>query len=695
MKIKELEISNFRGIEYAKASALSDLVVIAGPNGSGKSCVLDAVRLIKSLYGGYQANEYSLWMGEFQISTRTDRWDMLKLLRHKDKPATIKIGVVVSEREIDYLHRNSAILMEEAAFKSLEPQVSIDEWRRIRQTGQHLAPDWIARLSRTTSTLINQLNDELARSMQIARITIETDGKVSKGSNVTLETVWRIYQPAQVGVIDYHGPHRNYARESVGGVNLNLQSQEEQQKQHALYNYGQKYANIKSEMAGEFVRDMLRQKGGGRRHSKQRTLVSTLQELFSTFFPGKQFLGAQADGHGGLKFPVQIGSTEHDINELSSGEKEILYGYLRLRKSAPRDSIILLDEPELHLNPKLLQGLPQFYESHIVQALDNQMWLVTHSDALLRETLATPRATVMHMQEAKVEPSDVNQLKRVEKDHDVEQAVMELVGDIAAYRPGGKIVIFEGKEAGFDVNMTARLFPQFDREMNFVGGGNRLGVERLQRALDLERASSRVKVYSIVDRDGREQVAGRGRRLQWDAYHIENYLLDARYIGQVLRDSTVDQAAPLDSPAIEEALLSIARHHIDRLVTIQLQAYVNKTLVDKIQVRTEGDQPISNILEHYARKSADDVKQVVGDELTGGKIREQEKLYRGRLEEALKSEEWKREFRGRDILKKFVGEYCQGIKYDRFRNMVVNRMRQERHEPPGMRTVLRQIAERN
>jgi predicted ATPase len=48
--------------------SLGNVVVIAGQNGSGKSCLFDAIRLLKSVYGGYQANEWHQWMGEFQIS---------------------------------------------------------------------------------------------------------------------------------------------------------------------------------------------------------------------------------------------------------------------------------------------------------------------------------------------------------------------------------------------------------------------------------------------------------------------------------------------------------------------------------------------------------------------------------------------------------------------------------------------------
>ena len=206
--------------------------------------------------------------------------------------------------------------------------------------------------------LIKQLENELRSIHQQIGFIIAPSGDLTLTQNVALETLWRIYDPERIGVIDFHGSYRNYARENIGGINLSLATQEEQQKQNVLYNHINKYANIKTEMATEFVLHLLRKEGGQDDDRERKNLIATLQELFRTFFPGKKFDGPKTDLNGNLIFPVTYGDIEHDINELSSGEKEILYGYLRLRNFARRDSIILLDEPELHLNPKLIQGLP-------------------------------------------------------------------------------------------------------------------------------------------------------------------------------------------------------------------------------------------------------------------------------------------------------------------------------------------------
>jgi predicted ATPase len=111
----------------------------------------------------------------------------------------------------------------------------------------------------------------------------------------------------------------------------------------------------------------------------------------------------------------------HGIDELSTGEKEILYGYLKLRNSTPGRSVILLDEPELHLNPSHLQGFADFYYRHLGVAQDNQLWLVTHSDTLLRQAVGNANYRVSQMVPATAADPMDNQAVEILKDDDVER----------------------------------------------------------------------------------------------------------------------------------------------------------------------------------------------------------------------------------------------------------------------------------
>ncbi len=284
--------------------------------------------------------------------------------------------------------------------------------------------------------------DDLAKREIVGRIEITPDGEVLIRESRLLTVAFTNYKPQQIGVIDFHGAQRHYGREIIQGINLSLDQANRQYSQHTLYNYNNKYNNVKSEMAGGFVKELLAEKAAPGRPSPY-PLSSTLKELFEAFFPEKTFLGPQPTTDGSLAFPVITPTgTEHDLDELSSGEKEILYGYLRIRSSAPRDSIILLDEPELHLNPRLIRGLPEFYRKHLGEALHNQLWLVTHSDALIREAVGKPGFNVFHMLPCGPEVTGTSQLRPLTVTKDLEMAMADLVGDLAAYRPGGKRAYF-------------------------------------------------------------------------------------------------------------------------------------------------------------------------------------------------------------------------------------------------------------
>ena len=257
--------------------------------------------------------------------------------------------------------------------------------------------------------------------------------------------MFRTYLPQDVGVIDYHGPNRNYSRERLGSVNLTIESSEQKLRQHALYNYANKYANLKTEMASAYIRHLITRQADANAEVDD-ALTATLKELFQTFFPGKEFLGPRPTEDGRLLFPVRTESgSEHDIDELSSGEKEVLYGYLRLQSAAPLNSIILIDEPELHLNPRLVSGLAAFYYRHLASKLNNQLWLVTHSDTLIREAVAQSHFAVFHIHPATA--GVVTQASRVKAGEELDRVIIALVGDLATYRPGAKVVVFESTES--------------------------------------------------------------------------------------------------------------------------------------------------------------------------------------------------------------------------------------------------------
>jgi hypothetical protein len=240
------------------------------------------------------------------------------------------------------------------------------------------------RVDEELEKLISALSLALTQSTHELRVSVDSNGNLQLNPCLPAQIVFQAYEPDNLGVIEYHSASRAYVRQDVGGINLDARQFQEQRRQHGLYNWQAKYQNIKTELASAYVRGLIASSAGGEPAAHD-NLNETLTDLFNTFFPEKKYLGARALPDGNLEFPVRLASGRtHDIDELSSGEKEILYGYLRLRNSIPRGSIILLDEPELHLNPSLLQGFAAFYHRHLGVAQGNQIWMVTRLIRLSR-----------------------------------------------------------------------------------------------------------------------------------------------------------------------------------------------------------------------------------------------------------------------------------------------------------------------
>jgi AAA15 family ATPase/GTPase len=698
MHIKSLEIRNFRAIEIARLDDLPSTIVIAGPNGCGKSCIFDALRLWKSVIGGYNENEWHHWFSEFQISLGlSDKLQLERIFRDRTKPVHITADVALAPTEITFLKENAVNLLR-PLMERLTPAES-----------QYQGP---ARRGPTTAVATTQegiaINDRIAlRARQIIHelesattftgtFTINPDLSLQRNSGPTLEFLYSLYIPEFLGVFEYHSAQRIYQREQISNVNLQIENVEQQQSQHALYNWAAKYQNVKTQLASNYVRELLAERAGVV-IPKRESLIESMKELFRLFFPDKEFLGAQPTVTGALTFNVKTSAgKEHDINELSSGEKEVLYGYLRLRNLSPRHSVLLLDEPEMHLNPRLIKGLPQFYHQYLGETLSNQIWLLTHSDTLLKEALDQEGFALYHMLPPSADMTG-NQLVPIASGETLDRAILDLVGEVASYRPDGKLVIFEGGgDTDFDVGMTSDLFPELLPIANMISGSNKTRVRELHRLLEKARNKGALglKVFSVVDRDSGpvEGINGPSRELMWDCYHIENYLLEPKYLLGVLKDALREKNSLETEDALEVALHSVAKDVAETVVREELGRSVNSTLVRCIEIGCDPEPgKILSTLQRSILRSRDRLGEAVAQQLSETALRAALEMARTRVSGELAAGKWKKTLPGRDILRRFSDRHAAGMGYERLRNLTIAAMRRDGFRPPGMASVIEEI----
>lgn len=694
MRITDLQVSNFRAIAEVSLTGLSDAVVLAGPNGCGKSCILDAIRLLKSSYGSYEQDEVQQFFGEYQIDARRELREAVNLLQDRTRPMVIEAQFSFSEAERTYLRSNLAVLATNRIYRQLsQNQGHIIPGEMMQHSVSNAFTRFKSQVESQLPGLLATLTPAIDVPRHLARLEVGIDGSVSVTPNPFLELIFVTYLPQHVGVIDFHGAHRTYSRNKVTSVNLTIESSENQLRQTALYNAGNKYSNLKAEMTSQYIRNLLVTQADPNA-KKDDSLTATLKELFTTFFPGKQFLGPQPTADGRITFMVRVPTgKEHDIDELSSGEKEVVYGYLRLQNAAAKNSLIMIDEPELHLNPRLVSGLAAFYYRHLGAKLGNQLWLVTHSDTLIREAVDHPNFSVYHVQPAG--PTNDPQATPVKAKGELERVVLALVGDLAAYRPGAKVVVFESTvEAAFDMQMTSVLFPELEQAANTISAGSKRNVADLYQLLEAARSAGHIdtRFFAISDADDDVAAPGPGSRFQWDVYHIENYLLSASHILDVIQALGIADPELQSAEGVHNALRVCALKTVPGLVAHKLRVEANRLIVSCIDLGFDPrtTDSAAGIAGAVAR-SSERIGLRAAAELSPQSIRNLADDYTRSYETALNDGTWMSRFRGRDVLKRLVSDRVQGVSYERLRSLILHRMAAVGYRPVGMKTVVDQI----
>jgi hypothetical protein len=248
-----------------------------------------------------------------------------------------------------------------------------------------------------------------------------------------------------------------------------------------------------------------------------------------------------------------------------------------------------------------------------------------------------------------------NQALPVVADDELERATIDLVGDLAMYKPQSKVVIFEGGgDTEFDVLMTQRLFPDFARRVNLLSGGGKKRVRDLYEVLS--DAASKVgladRFFAILDRDSdpaaRPTVGA--HVLQWDAYHIENYLLTPRFVRAATAALTAQDQFDNDEQVLE-ALRECAQRIVNRLVVERSQKEVNDQIVSALNIGAppDAERPAEALLPSV-RGSYERIDALRSALMSEDALQRQADEYAARLAESLQSEVWLRDFPGRRVL---------------------------------------------
>ena len=213
-----------------------------------------------------------------------------------------------------------------------------------------------------------------------------------------------------------------------------------------------------------------------------------------------------------------------------------------IKKVIDGETVICIDEPELHIHTKLQgQLLEKLYN---LISPKSQLWIATHSIGMVRKAQDLWREdpdSVVFLDFGEHDFDKQVTLKPITPDPDFWARTYEVaLGDLAELVITGRTVFCEGEE--FDEECYRNIFKETYPEVHFVSLGARSNVEKSVTAanLALEKIAESAKVIGIVDRD--KATCGEIKRNVKKGIRtlsrktIESYLLDDEVLTKLCED---------------------------------------------------------------------------------------------------------------------------------------------------------------
>ena len=380
------------------------------------------------------------------------------------------------------------------------------------------------------------------------------------------------------------------------------------------------------------------------------------QNIFADALPGKQLQKIDPASPREFQYKDRSGQTLN-FSSLSSGEQEIIKILFDVARKDIKHSVIIVDEPELHLHPTLTFQLVESLKN--IGDHTNQFIFLTHSSDLISTYYAT--GDVYFIDSSQDGSNQAHRLIDLTNDH---QSIIPLIGqNLGLFAVGKKLVFVEGEASSIDRLAYQKIAQVIDPEIRVIPVGSVLNIMTLNSIEEqIRKAIFGIDLYMIRDRDGLDhaQISDleRNRRIRClRRRHIEDYFLDEEVLFKVAKRLYLTQAMP-------DLTVEKLKADITRIAENSLGYNIYKNTKEHLALNYFLQPPTVKELE---KKNTEEIKteligavslnlENVSAKLTAEKLKvwmeEEEKNLRNRL----LTGQWIDEFRGKYIFDRLCGD---------------------------------------
>ncbi|GEM_PF-1206881 len=518
MRINRLWAQNFRGLKDIVLEGAKDVNVISGPNAVGKSSLLEAIRLPKSMLGPripVEAQQALINIGGLSPHYQaigSPGVDIASLANDPSNEIKLGFNMQLSPTEIGVL-RNSIgqismlMLQTELGNSAAENTLGFTQYLSS-QNGRKRIGELTKDAAERVQTISDGFNFDIELRMNVSDRSI----RGADSFNQTLLTILDRRLATNKTLMSFFPADRAMPQ---GEQPIQLGSADAmQQLLSHMATPNVKYQRVKQAI----IQTLLLGSAGTDK------LMAEFDLIFKSLLPGKSLTKLESNSLGLLRILVDDKSTgkSFDIDFMSSGEKGLLLTFLYISLTMESGGIVLLDEPELHLNSAIQERILPFIFEHCVAKLPVQVFICTHSPEIVRDAFANSNCALYHLRSGTdltpIMPSDQREL-------------FEVIGRLG--NSTADVLFTKGNiyvEGEHDSEIIKAGFGELVTGYKISALGGRGDVEREAPLLKKEEEKGRLRKIQlfIIDNDGNPIQFQNGnyvKVIQWSKHCIENYLI--------------------------------------------------------------------------------------------------------------------------------------------------------------------------